>query len=263
MLSKNERIFVLDSMRWSYSSANAFTTCPRMFYLTYLEGHDRLPNAFAEWGSFGHEILEKYYKGKLQMFDLSQYYEDNYRENVVTSFPPSRGNAMEDNYYKAGLSYFESFEDPYCKDEILGVEQKFKKEIGGSSFVGIIDLIVKDHESGNIFIVDHKSKGKFKSQEELHNYLRQLYLYSLYVKDTYGAEPSKLVFNMFRAGNTEEIPFSKEEQVAAEDWLKTTIESAYKEEKFDPNPSSYFCDYICSVRDKCKCSKYYERCDET
>ena len=257
-LSKNERVFVLDSMRWSYSSANAFSTCPRMFYLTYLEGHDRLPNAFAEWGSFGHSILEKYYKGELALFDLSSYYADHYKENVETFFPPSRNNVMPTSYYNAGLVYFDTFEDPYYKDEILGVEQKFQKNIGGHDFVGIIDLIVKDKDTGNIFIVDHKSKSKFKSQEELHNYLRQLYLYSLYINETYEIDPSKLIFNMFRAQTTEEIPFDKIEQTAAVDWFNKTVDSVYREEDFPANPSDYFCNYICSVRNQCEHSIYYE-----
>lgn len=257
-LSKNERIFVLDSMRWSYSSANAFSSCPRMFYLTYLEGYDRLPNAFAEWGSFGHSILEKYYKGELALFDLSSYYKDHYKENVETCFPPSRNNAMPNSYYNAGLAYFDAFEDPYQRDEILSVEQKFQKNIDGHDFVGVVDLIVKDKDTGNIFIVDHKSKSKFKSNEELHNYLRQLYLYSLYINEAYNIEPSKLVFNMFRTQTVEEIPFDKKEQISAVDWFHKIVDTAYKEEDFSANPSDYFCNYICSVRNRCKHSIYYE-----
>ena len=58
-------------------------------------------------------------------------------------------------------------------------------------------------------MLDHKSKGKFKSKKEQAEYARQLYVYAKYVKEKYGKFPKVLIFNMFNAGELIKIPFNK------------------------------------------------------
>ena len=54
--------FLLDAMDWSYSRVSSFDQCPHMFNLTYLQCKDRVENAFAQWGSLGHSLLERYFR---------------------------------------------------------------------------------------------------------------------------------------------------------------------------------------------------------
>ena len=82
--------FILDGIKWSFSSVNAYATCPRMFKLSYIDGIRKSGNGFAEFGTFVHLILERYYTGKLDFFDLVQFYKAHYAENVKLGFPPNR-----------------------------------------------------------------------------------------------------------------------------------------------------------------------------
>lgn len=268
---RDSQLFILDGMRFSFSSAGAYNTCPRMFKYTYLDGDKtRENNAFSDFGSFCHEILEKYYKGELSLFELSDVYTDAYDQNVVSPFPLSRNNAMAENYYLAGKRYFDTFQDPWEDYTVLGVEEKFVRTINGVQFTGVVDLILQEPETKNIVIVDHKSKSKFKDNWELAEYLRQLYLYSLHVHDVYGKYPARLVFNMFRIGEIVESEFNEKDLERAVWWFDETIKTIYRDEKYPLKPKGknkygkpidrdFFCDYICSVRKYCSRSLAYAK----
>ncbi|MBO5969866.1 MAG: PD-(D/E)XK nuclease family protein [Clostridia bacterium] len=268
---RESQLFILDGMRFSFSSVSAYNTCPRMFRYTYLDGDkQRENNAFSDFGSFCHSILEQYYKGELELFDLSLLYTDRYDDNIVSPFPPSRNNSMAENYYEAGKRYFDSFKDPWEGYTVLGVEEKFTLSIKGIQFTGIIDLILQNPETKEIFIVDHKSKSKFKDNWELTEYLRQLYLYSIHVKEKYGKYPAKLIFNMFRIGEIVETAFDEKALEQAVWWFDETVKTIYRDEKYPLKPKGktktgkpidrdFFCDHICSVRKYCSRSLSYAK----
>lgn len=251
----------LDNMIWSFSSVNCYNNCHRGFYLQYIEKKQKkLSNAFAQWGTLGHSILERYYKGEAELWDLKSIYETEYPSAVTIQFPYNKYADLSENYYNAGLTYFENFQGDFEGCEILGVEQKVRLEIDGYQFVGYIDLIVRTPKG--IIICDHKSKSAL-SKKEKPEYLRQLYLYSLYVKEQYGEYPYKLVFNMFRAGAWETEDFNESDLEKAKEWFTSTIQSAYQDSQFkdkvaldyadkgkklkDFKHDDYFCNYICST----------------
>jgi len=64
--------FILDGMRWSFSSVNTYNTCPQAFRLGYLDALPKVNNAFSDWGTFMHSLMESYFRGKLEFFELSQ-----------------------------------------------------------------------------------------------------------------------------------------------------------------------------------------------
>ena len=94
-------------------------------------------------------------------------------------------------------------------------------------------MIVKDKNTGRYIVVDHKSKSKFKNEEERDEYARQLYLYALYIKAEYGEFPSHLIFNMFRANDVVTIEFDRNALENAVFWFKNTIENIKKDNKFE------------------------------
>ena len=65
-------------------------------------------------------------------------------------------------------------------------------------------MILQD-KSGEFVVWDWKSKAGFKNETEQKAYARQLYGYSLYVKEKYGHYPKKLCFGMFRQKEQIEI----------------------------------------------------------
>ena len=247
---------VLDDMVWSFSRLNAFHTCKRMFYKTYILGDETEDNFFAQYGSFVHGILEKYSKGELELFDLVDYYKKNFDEYITEEAPPNNYVDLHDQYYKKGLRYLENFQG--FQDEAIGTEQKIDIELELSNmtikFIGYIDRLSKT-EDGEYKILDHKSKSAFKSDKELKEYLRQLYLYSLYVKKVYEKYPKILEFNMFKENDTVTCEFSENDLEESLKWVEDTINSIYEEEDFLPKSedpyNDFFCRYICGYKGLC------------
>lgn len=228
--------FILDGMRWSFSSVNTYNTCPQAFRLGYLDALPRVDNAFSDWGTFMHSIMERYFKHELEFFELSQVYVDGYAEAVKNKFPPNKFCDLSKRYYDAGKDYLDNFDGLFEDCEIVGVEQKVKLIIDGRPFVGVIDLLLRG--PAGYIILDHKSKGRWKSKRELGEYARQLYLYAFYVKEQYGVWPIKLVFNMVRTGGElTEIPFVEADAIAAKQWFLDTIDAIYSDDKFLSTPN--------------------------
>lgn len=249
--------FLLDSMEWSFSRVKSYEQCPKQFKMTYMDSASKTNNAFAEWGSWCHELLEKFYKGELAIWELSTAYYNGYAEHVRCSFPKfNKKIDMDERYFIAGEEYFENFEDIFDDCEVVAVEQAINLKIAGRPFIGSIDLILKD-KNGNYIICDHKSKANFKSKYELAAYLRQLYLYSLYIKETYGVYPTMLIFNMFRAKKVVKQRFRIDGLKESVEWFKRVIDSIYADMEFAEKPDKFYCDNLCDVRELCPQSKEY------
>lgn len=229
--------FILDGLRWSFSSANTYDTCPQAFRLGYLDALPRVDNAFSDWGTFMHSLMERYFKGELEFFELSQAYLDGYDEAVKCEFPPNKFCDLSQRYYAAGKEYLDSFDGTAFEDcEVVGVEQRVRLTIGGRPFIGVIDLILKHGD--DFIIVDHKSKSAFKSKREQAEYARQLYLYALYIHEKYEKWPVKLVFHMVRNhGELVEIPFCLADCEAAQKWFIDTIDKIYADATFESTPN--------------------------
>lgn len=243
---------ILDKMNWSFSSVNNYCTCPYGFKLSYIEKKSKINNAFAEFGSFIHSLLERYFRGEVEFFELSQIYKDEYDVNVLHKFPDCKFCDLTEKYYKDGLSYLDSFEGLDSDLEVVGIEQKVELEINGKPFIGYIDLILRDKTDGRYIIVDHKSKARFKSKKEREHYLLQLYLYSLHVKKIYGEYPKQLKFNMFRTKTWESEDFSEKTLQKAINWFDFTIELIKNDTDFVKMKDEFYCENLCSVREHCK-----------
>lgn len=245
--------YLLDVMDWSYSRINSYDQCPRMFYLTYILCKDKTDNAFAQWGTLAHSLLERYFSGNADVWDLSWLYKDEYPEAVTEPFPFPR---IEESYYNRGLEYFDTFEGQLADEEnVLAVEDRYTSQISGLPFIGIVDLILSN-KSG-LIVCDHKSRGRWKSREERRKYLRQLNLYAAHVKEEYGEWPRELWFNKFREGVLDRQPFDSGLFAEDTDWFKRSVDSIYKDETFPAKPDRFFCDNLCSVRAHCEHSAFF------
>lgn len=252
--------FILDTMTWSFSRLESFNQCPYGWYKKYVLCEDGENNAFAEYGSCVHKLLEQYSNGELDAFDLAPEYERRFDEEVVTEFPPNKYVDMRESYFYKGLNYFEGFNGILdCEYEVMGVEKKVNFEIDGKPFVGFIDLLVKDAE-GHIICTDHKSASlKWNKNgsiskgdaEKLHMYRRQQYLYSKALIEE-GLKPDYLCWNFFNSSKTYMIPFDMDEYNEALQWASDTIKEIEAVEEFEPRPDYYFCHNICDQRMSCE-----------
>ncbi len=207
-------------------------------------------NAYAEYGTHCHSLLERWAKGELMSFELADAYEAEYDEAVKHYFPPFP-KGLAGRYYDEGLQYFRSFDGFGDDMEILSVEDKFELDIRGSWFVGIADLVLRDRSTGDITVIDHKSKSMNSMKKAQYENTRQLYTYAAYVKERFGAFPTLLRFNMFRYGVNIDEPFSMERYAETMDWIERTIAEIRAEREWKVSSSSYFCRFICSTRLYC------------
>lgn len=176
-------------------------------------------------------------------------YEDEFDIAVNVEFPPNAFADLHSSYYNDGYAYFENF-DGFGDYEVIGVEKNFVVTIENFKLRGFIDLILRD-ANGNITIVDHKSKAKFKSKAEQKAYGMQLYLYSKYVSDTYGVWPTTLVFNMFRKGNVVCIPFKIADYEEAVRWAQAQVNKIERCDDWEPTIDEFYCSALCDYRHSC------------
>jgi len=252
----DELDFLLDTMAWSFSRLNLYYNCPYEWKLHYLECNKSENGFFGEYGSLIHKILEKYTKGELSLFELNQYYEERFNECIPHDAPPNKYVDIRQSYFDKGIEYLNNI-DLYLEEyEILGVEKEVKFKINDKDFVGYIDLLVRDKNTKEITIIDHKSasikilkNGNISKSDQQHflEFKRQLYLYSIPIIEEYGSV-SKLKWNMFKDRKWIEIPWKQEEYDEAIQWAKNTLELIEKEVLWLPNPHYYYCHYLCGQR---------------
>ena len=183
-------------------------------------------------------------------FELADAYEAEYDEAVKHYFPPFP-KGMAGQYYDEGLQYFRSFDGFGSDKEILSVEDKFELDIRGNRFVGIADLVLQDKKTGDIIVIDHKSKSMNSMKKAQYENTRQLYTYAAYVKERFGEFPTLLQFNMFRYGVNINEPFAMERYEETMDWIERTIAQIKAEREWRGSSSGYFCRFICSTRMHC------------
>lgn len=226
------------------------------FKLQYIDKVPQDGNYFSDYGTWAHQLLEQYAKNNIPCFALAEAYQEGYDE-AVSHRPPPFPKGMAEKYYEAGLRYFETFDgfgdewEIAVIDEKPAVECRFEIDIGGYPFVGVADLVLKHKETGEIMVVDHKSKSKNSMDKEIGVYRRQLYVYAEFIRQKLGVFPSILRFNMFKEGYFIDEPFDIEAHNETMDWIVDTIESILLESEWKVSKSSYFCKFICSVLDDC------------
>lgn len=257
----------LDNTIWSYSRIGAFVECPYCFLKHYVEREPEIDNAFAQWGTLMHSLIENQLTGKLEINDLVPEYRNRFKTDITEEFPPSfRGSDMGKGYFDDGVAFLLAYEGMSDRYELLGCEIETLMEIEGYKFTGFIDLLIRKKDTGELIIVDHKSKRNFKSKRERAEYARQLYLYSKWVHDKYGMFPSKLVFNLIRGEKPDIIRFNVEDFRSTLGWATSTIRSIYTAVDFPTKlamqarkkhlnakyaPPDYFCEHICGMRNNC------------
>lgn len=251
-----ENEFLLGTMIWSFSRLNLFYQCPYGWKLHYLECNKGVESSFGQFGSFCHKCLEMYAKGELDIFNISQFYEDHYCDEVTVEFPYNKYVDMGISYYEKGLDYFNNIDFDLSKYEILGVEKEVRFKVGKYDMIGYIDLLLREKETDKIIILDHKSaslkilkSGKISKTDQAHflEFKRQLYLYSKAVIAEYG-RVDYLEWNMFKDQNNIKIPWDKEEYEEALKWAEDTIHLIEREIEWKPKVDFFYCNNLCGQR---------------
>ena len=246
-----------DNFRWSFSKLAAFLQCPMSFYLTYIEaGHDdEIPNFFGLYGSFCHSLLEDWALCRTPSSLLASRYKAEY-ENAVVMPPPAFPKGFGEKAYNAGLEYFESFQGFGDEWDVLSAEKKFVLTIDQYTISGIADLVLKNRATGEIWIIDHKTKSSASLKRELNIYRKQLYLYAMWCKEEFGAYPTRISFNLLKEKKWVHEDFSMDALEETVRWFSDTIHAIEVCDVFEnwktcinesDQRTGYFCSQICGV----------------
>jgi hypothetical protein len=263
--------FILDEMRFSYSRIETFERCPKCFYLQYIKCLKGEDGCFGQFGSLCHDTLEKYLKGELLEFQLSDEFKNNYGKKITGAFPPNKYVDLRTSYFEKGLDYFNNFTG--IDGKVIGVENEYEFNVGKFRFIGKIDLETPDK------IVDHKTKSKdgmvIKKQNKNHdksNYIIttdgrfvtfpsfiQLYLYCIPYFEKHGKYPKTLALNMLKEQDWIEIEFNKSDFEKSKKWVIDTINLIYGTVKWvkGDDVGEYWCNFTCGQRFNCNHSDRY------
>lgn len=252
-----------EGYKYSFSTLSAAFECPYMVYLQKIEDHrdEEVPNIFAEIGTLTHNLLDEWSKGEIEQSDLSMVFAERFEEEVVTPAPANLEKYDYRNKQKQlGIDFFDNF-DGFKGFTVLGAEERFETELDGRKFVGCVDMILQDNNTGALIVCDHKSKSKKAFLEAEDEMYRQQYLYSKYIYEQFGRYPDFLMFHLFKE-NGEKVGrrFDKDEYDRVIQWAIDTIHAieswdmfdwqCAKEQPDDGQPD-FFCTTICSMRNIC------------
>jgi CRISPR/Cas system-associated exonuclease Cas4 (RecB family) len=253
--------FVLDSMKFSYSSVTNFITCPYQFKLTYINCEERNKNFYSDFGLLTHIILEKYFKGELDTIELSNFYKDNYSK-IVISPPPPYPAGMAERYYADGLEFFDNFEFNKEDYEILSIENEIKTVYNNIKLVLKPDLVLKEKKSGLVYLIDYKTSTPYKNnkwdKKKLEEYHKQMYLYAYFINHTTNIKINKIKLWFVRINKFDEFDYVEEDAGNVINWLFLKVLDIQAEEEFPPcdiEKNKFFCSVLCSMMPYCK---YYQ-----
>ena len=248
---------------FSHSQLVSVEECPYAYYLLKAAGIKPVENAFAQAGQLAHELLAGWARGGIPKEQLPLLWEERFYRKVTVPFPHYlEQKGIYEKTCRSIAEYFASF-DGFPGYEILGVEQEFTSSIAGNSFVGIIDLILRNKETGGIMLVDHKSASVSTFNKQKEKMYRQLLLYSKFIADNYGCFPETLCFNLFKEQKIDSRPFNQEDFIAARIWAESVIKEMRAKdvtEWFETKPDYFRCTNLCSARKECPFGKPENHC---
>lgn len=241
-------------MTWSYSRIKTFEECPYRFFLKYIKQCNTDSTFFSEYGLFIHRIIEKYLKNELTRSELKSYYIINFRNYIKHKAPNTK---VFTNYFKQGLTYLDSIDIPV--DDVIGIEKEVSFNINKYKFIGYIDIVGR--KDNCLIIIDNKSrnlkersnrKKATKSDDELDEYLKQLYVYSIPIFNELKEYPKRLVFNCFRTKKVIIENFSEDKLTETKNWIIGQIDLINREEDWNPNLEYFKCHHLCDVSQHCE-----------
>lgn len=252
--------FIIDNLKLSYSSINSFSGCKYGWKLNYIDRVPQVQNIFAQFGTLTHDTLEQFFNGTLDVFELSDFYKNNF-DKYLTAEPPQFPKGMIDTYWESGLAFFDNFDFDYNTFKVERVEETVWGKIGGKAFSGRPDLIFTNKQTGEIYLTDYKTSNPFYTtkagnervdKDKLDGYHKQMYIYSYLLRESKGKQVDKLFLWFTRPEKKYVVNWNSEEEKKAIEWAECIIEQIKTEEEFAPDTSQeFFCKNICGVREHC------------
>lgn len=255
--------FIVDGIRYSFSSTTTFETCAYAFKLAYIDAVPRQNNFFAEYGTVVHEVFEAFFKKEVDIFELPAFYKYTF-SNVVKTPPPPFPPGMSQNYFNDGLNFFNNFTFPLEDFDVVGVEDFVEFDIEeGVNFVVKPDLILRERSNEKFIMYDYKTSKPYRTdkrtktvtadKKKLEGYERQLRLYGYGMRTFKNIPIEEFVILYPRLMREDRFPWDADKEAEVLEWVRGLIHRIKNEEEFKyDNSQNYFCNQICGVRQFCE-----------
>jgi len=244
------KVTAVNTETYSFSKLSSFHQCKYQYYLTYIEKRKGVDNAFSQYGTFIHSILERHAKGELGAWEMLDAYVEGYDSAVTEPFPHNQYADLQQSYYRDGYDFLKNF-DGLDDLDIIGTEIRFKEPLDDFTYTGIIDIVYKNKDGG-IVVRDWKSKAKFSNKKEQAEFARQPLSYGLHILNKFNKPPVLLQFFMFRKNNIVNIPFNQKEYDEALTWIRESVKEIRACQDYPASPDQFFCSALCSYRNTCQ-----------
>lgn len=252
-------------MIYSHSRLETFENCRLRFKYKYLDKIvPEIPKGIeAHLGSMVHETLEWLYKKVMEkkipsITDVIDFYSEKWRANLSQDFLIVRKEMKPEDYFNRGVEFLVNYylkHQPF-KDNTIATEHKIEidlDETGEKKLIGYIDRLVHNLEKNEIEIHDYKTSASVLSKEKIEN-SRQLALYSLAIKETFGKDKKVSMVWHFLAHDMKISISRTNEQL--EQLRKRVIEliNEIEQTKDFPANKSRLCDW-CEYKNICDSKK--------
>ena len=238
----------------SFSQLRQVEQCPYAAYLLKTLNVEPIDNGFAQAGTLAHQILAMWAKGQADIHDLPEIWTQEFSKRVTVPFPTFlAAKDYANKLFTSVLKYFQNFKG-FPGFEVIGAEKEFTSSLAGERFIGIIDLVLRNKETGKLTLVDHKSSSLSTFRRDRNAMYRQLLLYSKFCADTYGQFPEILYFNLFKENTYDQRVFDPEDYVSARIWAEEQISRMKNmdlSDWFETRPELFKCTALCSCRHEC------------
>lgn len=208
----------------SYSQLNTWRRCRRRWYLSYVEKLQKNTPTNALWLGVGvHEALDQYYasnprdttvlhssftewafgqKADIEKQIAGLVEEQQVKDDLQKNY--ELGLALMDNYAAFAPTHdnFDVLETEYSFEVPVGLDIKmYDHENNSLGYVpvyyrGRIDGIVRMHDSGNLYLLEHKTAKQFNEQKLILDQQSTSYIWA--AEQVYGYKISGVYYNILR-----------------------------------------------------------------
>lgn len=261
-MENESNAFFTDEMKFSFSNIGTYENCAYAWKLTYIDLMERKGNWYSEFGNLCHDIMEYYIAGKIDIFNLSSYFEENYPLKVTSNEPPFP-KGIAGRYYQEMIDFFDNLDFDRNEYEILSVEKLISMVIEDVKVIAKPDLVyIRD---GQTILLDYKTSKPFKQngkidEKKMQGYSKQLLLYAYILREVSGIEIDALQLWFLRYDELVTIPFTDEDVQRTIDEFLEGVERIKGATEYPPNNSKkneFFCQTLCSVSDDCEFKPIY------
>lgn len=198
----------------SYSQLSLYANCPKRWKLDYADGLRKYEqNINTIFGSAFHKTIQHYLTTMYNIsakeadsIDINEYLKEALQEEYKTALSKNGNTHFTTSkeladFYMDGiaiLKYFKNHRRVYFsarKQKLVGIEVALKIPLNDFiDFIGFIDVVIQDVETGRIKVFDIKTstRGWSKDQKKDLSKTAQLVLYKNYYGQQLGVDPDMI-----------------------------------------------------------------------